>query len=92
MPDRIIYTFLPPVINQRLSGLLENGQIIRISRIVMLEESQIAHALLGPQSGYFATSKNGSRYILILLPVSALQAWLADVLGVPIPGKELTTT
>lgn len=92
MPDRIIYTFLPPVINQRLSGLLENGQIIRTSRIVMLEESQIAHALLSPQSGYFATSKNGSRYTLILLPVSTLQAWLADVLGVPIPGKELTTT
>ena len=90
MPDPIIYTFLPPILNKPVHGLLETGRIIRTNRIVMLEESQVTHTLLGPGSGYFATTASGSRYTLIVLPVSALKAWLADFLGVS--PMEVTTT
>jgi hypothetical protein len=82
MPDPIIYTFLPPILNQPVHGLLETGRTIRTNRIVMLEESRVAHTLLGSGSGYFATTASGSRYTLIVLPISALKAWLADFLGV----------
>jgi hypothetical protein len=82
MPNPTIYTFLPPVLNQPVHGLLETGRTIRTNRIVMLEESQVVQKLLGPESGYFVTTASGSRYTLIVLPVSALKAWLADFLGV----------
>jgi hypothetical protein len=89
MPETTIYTFQSPVLNQPVLGLLETGRNIRTSKIVMLEESQVADTLRGPGSGYFITTKSGSRYNLIVLPVSAFQAWLADFLGAP--KKEVTT-
>lgn len=82
MPDPILYTFLPPILNQPVHGLLETGRTLRTNRIVMLEKSQVAHTLLGSGSGYFVTTASGSRYTLIVLPISALKAWLADFLGV----------
>jgi len=83
MPEPTIYTFQPPVLNKPVLGLFDTGQAIRTSKIVMLEESRIAQALLGAGSGYFITTQSGSRYNLIILPVSAFQSWLADLLGVP---------
>jgi hypothetical protein len=82
MPNTTIYTFIPPILNKPVHGLLETGRTIRTNRIVMLEESQVAHTLLGSGSGYFVTTASGSRYTLIVLPVSALKAWLADFLGI----------
>ena len=82
MPEPTIYTFLPPILNKPVRGLLETGQTIRTNRIVIMEESRVAHALLGPGSGYFVTTSSGSRYNLIVLPVSDFQYWLADFLGV----------
>jgi hypothetical protein len=82
MPNQTIYSFLPPVLNQPVHGLLETGRTIRTSKIVMLEESRTADTLFGHGSGWFITTSNGSRYTLILLPMSALKAWLADFLGV----------
>jgi hypothetical protein len=82
MPNQTIYSFLPPILNQPVHGLLETGRTIRTSKIVMLEESRVADTLFGPGSGYFITTSNGSHYTLIILPVSALKAWLAEFLGV----------
>lgn len=82
MPEPTIYTFHPPIINKPVRGLLETGQTIRTNRIVIMEESRVAHALLGPGNGYFVTTASGLRYNLIVLPVSAFQAWLADFLGI----------
>ena len=90
MPDPIIYSFLPPILNKPVHGLLETGRTIRTSKIVMLEESRTADTLFGRGSGYFVTSSNGSRYTLIILPLSALKAWLAEFLGVS--PTEVTTT
>jgi hypothetical protein len=90
MPEPTIYTFLPPLLNKPVRGLLETGQTIHTNRIVIMEESRVAHALLGPSSGYFVTTSNGSHYKLIVLPVSAFQSWLADFLGVP--PKEVAIT
>lgn len=82
MPNQIIYTFLPPILNKPVHGLLETGRTIRTSKIVMLEESRTADTLFGRGSGYFVTTSSGSRYALIILPMSAFKAWLADFLGV----------
>ncbi len=82
MPDPIIYTFLPPILNKPVHGLLETGRTIRTSKIVMLEESRTADTLFGRGSGWFVTTSSGSRYALILLPMSAFKAWLAEFLGV----------
>lgn len=82
MPNPTIYTFFPPMLNKPVRGLLETGQTIHTNRIVMIEESRVAHTLLGPGSGYFVTTSSGSHYTLIILPVSAFKAWLADFLGV----------
>lgn len=90
MPEPTIYTFLPPILNKPVRGLLETGQTIRTNRVVIMEESRVAQAILGPGSGYFVTTSSGSRYNLIVLPVSALQSWLADFLGVP--PKEVVMT
>ncbi len=87
MPDPTIYTFVPPVLNKPVRGLLESGQSIRTSRIVMLEESATARTLFGPHAGYFAITASGRRYTLIVLPVSALHAWLAEYLGFSAPVK-----
>ncbi len=89
MPDPTIYTFVHPVLNKPVRGLLESGQSIRTSRIVMLEESATVRTLFGPHTGYFATSASGRRYSLIVLPVSVLHAWLAEHLGVSAPLKEV---
>ena len=90
MPDPIIYSFLPPVINKPVHGLLETGRTIRTSKIVILEESRASGALFGYGSGYFITTARGSRYALVLLPMSAFKAWLADCPGVS--PTEVTTT
>jgi len=90
MPNKTIFSFLPPSLNKPVHGLLETGCTIRTSKIVMLEESRVADTLFGPGSGYFVTTSSGSRYTLIILPVSALKAWLADFLGVSL--TEVTTT
>ncbi len=82
MPNQTIYSFLPPSLNKPVHGLLETGRTIRTSKIVMLEESRVADTLFGSGSGYFVTTASGSHYTLIILPVSALKAWLADFLGV----------
>jgi hypothetical protein len=82
MPNQTIYTFLPPILNKPVHGLLETGHTIRTSRIVILEESRVAYTLLGSGNGWFITTSSGSRYTLILLPISAFKAWLADFLGV----------
>lgn len=74
MPDPTIYTFLPPVLNKPVRGLLDSGLTIRTSRIVMLEDSATA---------------SGRRYALIVLPVSALHAWLAEHPGVSTTVKEV---
>ena len=71
MPDPTLYTFLPPVLNKPVHGMLETGQTIRTSRIVILEASRVADTLLGAGSGYFVTTSSGSHYTLIVLPVSA---------------------
>lgn len=89
MPDPTIYTFIPPVLNKPVRGLLDSGQTIRTNRIVMLEESTTARTLFGPHTGYFATTASGRRYTLIVLPVSALHAWLAEHLGVSTTVKEV---
>lgn len=80
MPNPIVYTFLPPMLNQPVHGLLETGRTIRTRRIVVLEEGRVAQASPDPGNSYFATTSSGSRYTLIVLPVSALKAWLADFL------------
>jgi hypothetical protein len=90
MPEPTIYTFLPPILNKPVHGLLETGRTIRTNRIVIMEESRGAHALLGPGSGYFVTTSSGSRHNLIVLPVSAFQTWLAEFPG--IPPKEVIIT
>lgn len=82
MPDQTIYSFLPPILNKPVHGLLETGRTIRTSKIVMLEEIRAADTLFGRGSGYFITTASGSRYTLIILPLSALKAWLAEFLGV----------
>jgi hypothetical protein len=45
MPDPIIYSFIPPILNKPVHGLLETGRTIRTSKIVMLEESRTADFL-----------------------------------------------
>ncbi len=82
MPDPLIYTFIPPTLNKPVHGLLETGRTIRTSKIVMLEESRTADTLFGHGSSWFITTSSGFRYTLILLPLSALKAWLADFIGV----------
>jgi hypothetical protein len=90
MPKPTIYTFLPPVLNKPVLGLLETGQHIRTSKIVIIEESRVVRTILGEERGYFITTERGSHHTLIVLPVSALQVWLADLLG--ISSKEALTT
>jgi hypothetical protein len=82
MPDPIIYTFLHPILNKPVHELLETGRTIRTSKIAVLEESRTVDTLFGHDSGWFITTASGSRYALILLPMSAFKAWLADFLGV----------
>ena len=91
MPDKTIYTFFPPVLNQPVHGLLESGRTIRTQRLAIITENIVANNLPAQQTGYFVTTANGSRYTLIVLPVSAFHAWLEDILGVPIPQTEVTT-
>ena len=91
MPDPTIYTFLPPILNKPVHGLLESGRTIRTQRLAMITENIVASGLPAQQTGYFVTTANGSRYTLIVLPVSAFHAWLVDLLGIPIPQKEVST-
>ena len=92
MPDTTIYTFSPPTLNKPVHGLFSSGKTIRTRRIVMLEASVTVHSPFGSQSGYFVTTIRGNRYTLIVLPVSALRAWLAGLLDVPNPQTEVTTS
>ena len=91
MPDKTIYTFFPPVLNKPVHGLLESGRTIHTQRLAMITENIVASSLPAQQTGYFVTTANGSRYTLIVLPVSAFHAWLVDLLGIPIPQTEAST-
>jgi hypothetical protein len=46
MPDPILQPLLPPIINQRLNGLLASGEAVRTSKIVVLEESRVVRPCL----------------------------------------------
>ena len=89
MQDQIIYTFIPPVLNKPVHGLLETGRSIRTNRIVAMTESAVTHTLFASDTGYFVITASGSRYALIVLPVAALLSWLRDYCGVVDPQMEV---
>lgn len=89
MQDQIIYTFIPPVLNKPVHGLLETGRSIRTNRIVAMTESAVTHTLFASDTGNYLTTSSGSRYTLIVLPVAALLAWLRDYCGVVDPQMEV---
>ena len=60
MQDQIIYTFMPPVLNKPVHGLLKTDRSIRANRIVALTEIAVTRQLLGSDTGYFVTTATGS--------------------------------
>jgi hypothetical protein len=92
MQDQFIYTFLPPVLNKPVHGLLETGRSIRTNRIVAMTESAVTRKLFGSDTGHFVTTASGSRHNLIILTVAALLAWLRGYLGVVDPQMEVMST
>ena len=91
MPDKTIYTFFLPALNQPVHGLLESGRTIHTHRLAIITENTLTGTLPAQQTSYFVTTANGSRYTLIVLPVSEFHAWLVDLLGISIPQTEVIT-
>ena len=60
MQDQIVYTFIPPVLNNSVHGLLKTDHSIRTNRIVVLTESTVTRQLLGSDTGYFVITASGS--------------------------------